>query len=109
MGGRDGSGPFGPVILDASGNLYGTTSLGGDPSCKLLGTALGCGTVFKLDTAGQETVLYRFKGEKDGGFPEAGLLIDAVGNLYGTASLGGDFACDNGGLACGLVFQITTQ
>jgi uncharacterized repeat protein (TIGR03803 family) len=109
MGGTDGSGPFGPLILDAAGNVYGTTSLGGDPSCKLLGTSLGCGTVFKLDTAGREMVLYRFKGGKDGGFPEAGLLMDAVGNLYGTASLGGDFACDNGGLACGLVFKITPQ
>jgi uncharacterized repeat protein (TIGR03803 family) len=107
MGGTDGSGPFGPLILDAAGNLYGTTELGGDPSCKLLGSALGCGTVFELDTAGRETVLYSFKGGNDGGFPEAGLVMDTSGNLYGTASLGGDFACDNGGLACGLVFKIT--
>jgi len=106
MGGADGSGPDAPLILDAAGNLYGSTQLGGDPSCTLLGSRLGCGTVFKLDTAGQETALYRFKGGKDGGFPEAGLLMDAVGNLYGTASLGGDFGCDNGGLACGVVFQV---
>jgi len=54
-GGTDGSGPFAPLIRDAAGNIYGTTELGGDPSCYLwLGTSLGCGTVFKLDsTAGK--------------------------------------------------------
>jgi uncharacterized repeat protein (TIGR03803 family) len=107
MGGMDGSGPFAPLILDTAGNLYGTTELGGDPSCKLLGTFLGCGTVFKLDTAGRETVLYTFKGGKGGGFPDAGLVRDATGNLYGTASLGGDLACANSGLGCGLVFEVT--
>ena len=106
MGGTDGSGPFGPLLLDADGTLYGTTELGGDPSCKLLDTNLGCGTVFKLDSAGRETVLYRFKGKKDGGFPEAGLVMDAAGTLFGTASLGGNFGCDNGGLGCGVVFAI---
>lgn len=66
----------------------------------------GCGTVFKLNTAGLETVLYRFKGEKDGGFPDAGLVMDGAGNLYGTASHGGNLACDNG-LGCGVLFEIT--
>jgi uncharacterized repeat protein (TIGR03803 family) len=107
VGGTDGSGSFAPLIEDPAGNFYGTTELGGDPSCKLLGTSLGCGTVFKLDTSGHETVLYRFTGGKDGGFPESGLAMDASGNLYGTASLGGNLACNNGGLGCGVAFRIT--
>lgn len=106
MGGTDGSGPAAPLIRDAVGNLYGTTELGGDPSCKLLGTQLGCGAVVKLDPAGHETVLYTFKGGKDGGFPDAGLVMDATGNLYGTTSLGGDLACANSGLGCGVVFEV---
>jgi uncharacterized repeat protein (TIGR03803 family) len=105
-GGTDGSGPAAPLIRDAAGNFYGTTELGGDPFCKLLGTLNGCGTVFKLDTAGRETVLYSFKGSKDGGFPNAGLVMNAAGNVYGTASLGGDLGCDNSGLGCGVVFEI---
>jgi uncharacterized repeat protein (TIGR03803 family) len=106
-GGTDGGGASAPLIQDTSGNFYGTTEFGGDPSCPLLGTTLGCGTVFKLDKTGQETVLYRFTGQKDGGFPIAGLAMDAAGNLYGTAWLGGIFACDNGGQGCGVVFEIT--
>jgi uncharacterized repeat protein (TIGR03803 family) len=70
-----------------------------------LGTNLGCGTVFKLDTAGRETVLYRFKGEKDGGFPEGGLAMDGFANLFGTAALGGDFSCQEF-LGCGVIFVI---
>jgi uncharacterized repeat protein (TIGR03803 family) len=109
MGGTDGSGSFAPLIQDSSGNLYGTTELGGDPSCKLLGTSLGCGTVFKLDAVGRETVLYRFKGGRDGGFLEAGLVMDAAGKLYGTTSLGGNLACNNNGLGCGVVWEVTPQ
>lgn len=107
MGGMDGSGPFGALIRDAAGNLYGTTSLGGDPSCTLLGTSLGCGTVFKLDTTGQETVLYTFKGERTVDSRKPGLAMDTAGNLYGTASVGGNLACDNGGLGCGVAFEVT--
>jgi uncharacterized repeat protein (TIGR03803 family) len=61
------------LILDMAGNLYGTTSSGG---------ASSFGTVFKLDTTGKETVLHSFGA--DGGDPEAGLVRDAAGNLYGT-------------------------
>ena len=107
MGGTDGNGLAAPLIRDAAGNFYGTIDLGGDRSCKLLGTRIGCGTVFKLDTAGRETVLYTFKGGKDGGFPDACLVMNATGNLYGTASLGGDLVCASSGLGCGLVFEVT--
>jgi uncharacterized repeat protein (TIGR03803 family) len=105
-GGRDGSGSAAPLIQDAARNFYGTTEFGGDASCKLLGLQLGCGTVFKLDTAGHETVLYRFKGGKDGGFPEAGLVMDAAGKLYGTAPNAGSFGCEEF-VGCGVVFKIT--
>jgi uncharacterized repeat protein (TIGR03803 family) len=93
-GGADGSTPYGGVVLDAQGNLYGTTASGG---------AYGSGTVFKLDTAGNETVLYSFTGQADGGGPEAGLVLDAQGNLYGTASGGGINNCNYG---CGTVFKV---
>jgi len=79
-GGADGSGPFAGVIRDAAGNLYGTTSYGG---------AANAGVVYQLDTSGQETVLYGFTGKADGKKPEAGLIRDSAGNLYGTTQEGG--------------------
>jgi uncharacterized repeat protein (TIGR03803 family) len=79
-GGVDGSSPYAGVIRDASSNLYGTTTSGG---------AWGLGTVYKLDTAGQETVLYSFSVGADGANPFAGVVRDAAGNLYGTAYIGG--------------------
>jgi uncharacterized repeat protein (TIGR03803 family) len=82
-GGADGWGPNG-LIRDAAGNLYGTTQYGGNSSC--FG---GCGTVFKLDTAGTETVLYTFTGGTDGANPVASLIRDSAGNLYGTTYGGG--------------------
>jgi uncharacterized repeat protein (TIGR03803 family) len=87
-GGTDGGNPSGGLVLDAVGNLYGTTSGGGviGGTCKIL---LGCGTVFKLDTSGKETVLYSFTGQADGTSPSAGLILDAAGNLYGTTPGGG--------------------
>jgi uncharacterized repeat protein (TIGR03803 family) len=99
-GGADGAQPVAGVILDKAGNLYGTTPFGG--TCPRFD---GCGTVFRLDTTGKETVLYSFMDGADGGFPEAGLVRDAAGNLYGTASLGGTvtFTCFDG---CGTVFRL---
>ena len=63
------------LLQDASGNLYGTTFAGGTN---------GYGTVFKVTPAGVETVLYSFSGGTDGQYPQAGLIQDASGNLYGT-------------------------
>jgi uncharacterized repeat protein (TIGR03803 family) len=89
----DGNQPLSTLIQDASGNLYGTTNRGGatNPNCPY--PASGCGTVFKLDPAGNETVLYSFCSQAnctDGYFPNAGLIEDASGNLYGTAFWGGE-------------------
>lgn len=101
-GGTDGGSPTGSVIQDAAGNLYGTTEFGGDPSCHVYGFT--CGTVFKLDTSGRETVLHSFTGPRDGALPMAGLTMDAAGNLYGTTDSGGTTTCFSTG--CGVVFEI---
>jgi uncharacterized repeat protein (TIGR03803 family) len=94
-GKNDGGNPYGGLVTDAFGNLYGTTFGGGDSGC-----GDGCGTVFKVDTKGNESVLYKFTGGKDGGWPSAGLRFNTLGNLYGTASVGGS----NGD---GVVFKLS--
>jgi uncharacterized repeat protein (TIGR03803 family) len=81
-GSPDGFGPTASLFRDSAGNLYGTTSAGG----KLGGCGpepSGCGTVFKLTSAGKETVLYRFTGLTDGGLPNIGVTADSAGNVYG--------------------------
>jgi uncharacterized repeat protein (TIGR03803 family) len=78
--GSDGANPEGSLVLDADGNLYGTTLEGG---------ALNQGTVFRIKPNGKEKVLHSFDGTNDGRFPASGLAIDADGNLYGTTPGGG--------------------
>jgi uncharacterized repeat protein (TIGR03803 family) len=68
-GGADGGNPQAVLTQDANGNLYGTTTNGGDSSC-FLGQGSGCGTVFKLSVTGKETVLYSFTGGAYGAFPQ---------------------------------------
>ncbi|MGB9232941.1 MAG: choice-of-anchor tandem repeat GloVer-containing protein [Terriglobales bacterium] len=83
----DGAAPHADVVEDAQGNLYGTTGYGGDSACN---APYGCGTAFKLDASGNETVLHAFTGPPDGSSPLAeGLVLDAQGNLYGTTYGGG--------------------
>ncbi len=89
-GGADGLCPYGNLVLDTEGNLFGTTYRGGTS---------GYGTVFEVTSGGTETVLYSFTGGSDGSLPAAGLLRDASGNLYGTTTGGG------GGY--GTVFKVT--
>jgi len=108
----DGIFPVAGLVLDAQGNLYGTTVEGGDLTCY---HGMGCGTVFKVDSAGNETVLYRFTGSPDGAgvdgtFPQAGLVLDAQGNLYGTTEEGGEIPCNPAisGDGCGTVFKVDT-
>lgn len=96
-GGADGRNPNGPLVRDASGNLYGTTQNGG---------ASNWGTVFKLDKAGHETVLYSFTGGADGGTPTAGVIRDSDGNLYGTNDIAGASAPICAEIGCGLVFKL---
>ena len=92
----DGRYPIAGLIIDAAGNLYGTTGSGGSH---------GYGTVFKLapnGTSWTETVLYSFCPQTncpDGAFPEAPLIMDAAGNLYGTT-------VDGGGHGYGTVFKL---
>jgi len=95
-GSRDGEGPAAGLVFDKAGNLYGTTSGGGDSKCS-------CGVVFKMtpQPSGKwkYTVLHRFNGA-DGWVPQAGVTLDDKGNLYGTTTEGGP-----GGY--GVVFEIT--
>jgi uncharacterized repeat protein (TIGR03803 family) len=84
-GAADGSAPYGGVIRDAKGNLYGTTFQGAGVGCN----DDGCGTIFVLTPAGKFRVLHTFTGGSDGGNPAAGLVMDKQGNLFGTTYGGG--------------------
>jgi hypothetical protein len=84
-GGSDGGTPLSDLTLDSAGNLYGTTSAGGTGSA----CQGGCGTVFELKHSAngwKEQVLYSFKGGTDGASPQAGVIFDSAGNLYGTTN-----------------------
>jgi len=87
-GGSDGSHPGAGPVMDQSGNLYGTTYQGGGGGC----AGSGCGTVFKLAPDGTESVLHAFNGS-DGENPLSRLIADASGNLYGTTVQGGTNSC----------------
>src|ERR1019366_6634594 len=95
--GTDGFTPYAGLIFDSAGNLYGTTRWGG---------TYGGGTVFELTTAAgggwTEQVLHSFDHNyTDGYYPQAGLIFDAAGNLYGTTSQGGTY------VYWGTVFELT--
>jgi uncharacterized repeat protein (TIGR03803 family) len=90
----DGEKPYAGLILDQNGNVYGTTSRGG---------AYGYGTVFEVNSTGQEAVLYSFCQLiycTDGSYPQASLVFDKDGRLYGTTSSGGAYGR-------GTVFKVT--
>ena len=90
----DGRHPTGNIVLDKHGNLYGVCRQSTPPSR---------GAVYKLDASGNETILHSFTGGLDGADPEAGLIMDRLGNLYGTTSQGGSAS----GPGKGIVFEIT--
>ncbi|MBV9990703.1 MAG: hypothetical protein JOZ72_05355 [Alphaproteobacteria bacterium] len=90
--GSDGASPNGNLVLDQAGNLYGATFGGGES---------GLGTIFKLSTAGEYSVVHSFTGGVDGGDPSAGLAIDpSTGDFYGTTTTGGS-------LGRGGIFRLT--
>jgi uncharacterized repeat protein (TIGR03803 family) len=90
--------PVGVPALDSAGNLYGATAEGG--------RGCDCGVIFKLNPAGQETVLYKFRGQADGGYPNSSLILDTKARaLYGTASAGGDLSC-GAPYGCGVLFKV---
>lgn len=95
-----GSGPSGPLARDSAGNLYGTTQLGGD---------YNVGLVFKMVPSASGTwstiILHSF-ANAGGAVPAGGVILDASGNLYGTASSGGNCSLGSG---CGVVFTLTHQ
>ncbi|MBD5653634.1 MAG: hypothetical protein IAI50_00445 [Candidatus Eremiobacteraeota bacterium] len=100
----DGGSPRGGLIANRYGAFYGTTQYGGG------GCVIGCGTVFELvPSAGggfTERVVHRFTGANDGTNPEAGVVADSTGALYGTTERGGS-ACSAPG--CGTVYKLTPR
>ncbi len=101
LGGADGASPEGALVVDSSGNLYGTTSKGG---------TAGVGTVYMLtpptkgSTSWTKTVLYNFLGDFDGSTPRAGLTLGSGGTLYGTADISG---LKDGKKGLGTVFMLS--
>lgn len=89
------------LTMDANGNLYGTTYEGG---------SYGSGTVFEVlrlpGGSWQIEALHSFKGGWDGQGPQAGLVMDSAGNLYGTTTWGG-VPCNGRSEGCGTVFKLT--
>jgi uncharacterized repeat protein (TIGR03803 family) len=97
-GGSDPKLPYAGLIFDKTGNLYGTTELGGTNNQ---------GTVFEMSpnsSGWTASVLYNFTGSTDGGQPYASLIFDSAGNLYGTTNFGGSPNCNMG---CGTIFKLT--
>jgi uncharacterized repeat protein (TIGR03803 family) len=96
----DGQTPYGGLVMDASGNFYGTTEFGGNK---------GNGTVFKFSFTGghwKKSVVYDFPDWPDGALPNSTLVLDKAGNLYGIGG-GGNQGC--GPYTCGVVFKLTPQ
>jgi uncharacterized repeat protein (TIGR03803 family) len=95
-GGTDGRSPEAGVILDSAGNLYGTTYKGG---------ASARGMIFKVNPTGGLIILHSFTGGSDGAFPYAPLIVDSVGNLYGTAA--GEPRKCGAVIGCGVAFKLS--
>ena len=101
----DGTDPWGGLVFDGAGNLYGTAS-GGGPC--------GGGIAFELvphaDGNWTEKILHNFGCGSDGAEPLAGLIFDTAGSLYGTTYYGGTSSCNDGnGRGCGVVFELKPQ
>jgi hypothetical protein len=113
---QDGGAPNGGVIIDALGNVYGVTAYGGAGNCILLGSNVGCGTVYQLHPPSgpggtwTESVIYSFQGGKDGFYPQGDLVFDKSGNLFGATGFGGGggrSSCDAFYNGCGTIFELS--
>jgi uncharacterized repeat protein (TIGR03803 family) len=104
---HDGAVPYGALIFDSQGNLYGTTYYGGSGRC-YREEYPGCGTAFRLNpSTGDYQVIYNFEGQPDGAYPAVQLVSDDSGHFYGTTVSGGPGPCLSGGyLGCGTVFML---
>ena len=99
----DGQSPNEPLTFDSKGNLYGATYLGGPGPCY----SMGCGTVYKIDPTGKETIIFSFDDGPDGGLPSSRLLL-ANDAIYGTTGAGGTGPCTNSSIVgCGTVFKLS--
>jgi uncharacterized repeat protein (TIGR03803 family) len=111
-GGSDGQGPAAGLLRDTKGNLYGMTLTGGSSATCGDKDTPGCGTVFKVTSAGKESVLHVFGGgSDDGAYPIGSLVEDSAGNLYGTTVAGG--STGSCGIlkrqGCGIVFELAAN
>lgn len=114
---KDAASPYGGVVVDASGNLYGMTNGGGTGLCTIYGGfVVGCGTVFELSpkTGGgwSYKILHNFSNTGEDGYsPLGALTLDASGNLYGTTVYGGTGGCSNifSDTGCGIVFELSPR
>ncbi len=97
-GGTDGFSPGYGLTSDASGDLYGVTTEGGTTNCD----GYGCGTVFEVTAAGKETIRYAFQGAADGSTPYYAPILDAKGDLFGTAEY-------DGADGFGTVYEVTNK
>jgi uncharacterized repeat protein (TIGR03803 family) len=110
---HDGLNPnSGSLVMDSAGNIFGTTESGGNNVSRVCQS--GCGTVFELSPTGDgrwtEKLLQSFDDNgTDGIFPQAGVIFDRAGNLYGTTTEGGAGSCkaDNELVGCGTLFKLS--
>ncbi|BDV41021.1 hypothetical protein DSM21852_42750 (plasmid) [Methylocystis bryophila] len=107
--GSDGGSPSAGLLEDCNGDLYGATNSGGNVSgiCATANAAGGCGVVYKISRSGAYSVLYTFTGGNDGGSPNAQLIADSSGNLYGVAGLGGNPGGPEGSAGNGTVYKLS--
>jgi len=113
QGGNDGQFPWGDLVFDKKGTLYGATQFGGGKGTTCDPFYQYCGTVFELSPpkqkggAWKEKVLHSFAGGTDGANPNGGLVFDSRGVVYGTSVSGGNQGCqDSYGIGCGTAFRL---
>jgi uncharacterized repeat protein (TIGR03803 family) len=108
-GTTDGADPGTMLVRDGAGNLFGATPFGGDLNCSY---PIGCGTVFKIDVSGTESLLHIFTGYPFDGYGGGPLLQDKSGYLYGAAGGGNSSNCrdsNNEPMGCGVIFGLSTN